>query len=94
VAAILCQQDLISCTACRYCTDGCPMHIAIPDLFACLNASKHFQDRDPAEDYETVCAGAGSRASQCVKCGKCEQACPQHLPVRKLLCDVAKAFER
>lgn len=92
-AAILCRQSLIACTACRYCTDGCPMHIAIPDLFACLNARRHFQDRDPAEDYEAVCAAAGSRASQCVKCGRCEEACPQHLPIRELLGNAAKIFE-
>ena len=36
----------------------------------------------------------GRKASDCVKCGKCEHVCPQHLPIRKLLQDVAKEFEK
>lgn len=38
VREIFHAMNLIPCTACRYCTDGCPRHIAIPDLFAMLNA--------------------------------------------------------
>ena len=41
----------------------------------------------------TVLAGHG-RASDCVKCGKCEQACPQHLPIRQYLEDVAQVFDQ
>ena len=44
VREIFRAQGLIPCTACRYCTDGCPKQIAIPDLFACLNAKKQFQN--------------------------------------------------
>lgn len=93
VAAVLCWQKLIACTACRYCTDGCPMHIAIPEFFACLNGRRHFRDGDPAEDYAKACAGGRNPASACVQCGKCEEVCPQHLPVRELLAQAAKEFE-
>ncbi len=39
-------------------------------------------------------AGGKGKASDCIKCGKCEQACPQHLPIRQLLEDVAREFEK
>ncbi len=89
-------QNLIPCTACRYCTDGCPKHIAIPDLFACMNTKKRDNDWNQDYYYNVVLTGEGKggKASECIQCGKCEHACPQHLPIRKLLEDVAATFER
>lgn len=84
---------LIPCTACRYCTDGCPQHIAVPDLFATMNSKKLYKDWN-ADYYYGIHTGPGRRASDCLKCGKCEKACPQHLPIRQLLEDVAKEFEK
>lgn len=94
VCEIFRSQDIIPCTACRYCTDGCPKHIAIPDLFACLNAKKQFQNWNTDYYYNNIHTKNGGKASDCVKCGKCEDICPQHLPVRKLLADVAEEFDR
>ena len=84
---------LIPCTACRYCTEGCPQHIAIPDLFATMNSKKLYKDWN-ADYYYGMHTGPGRRASDCLKCGKCEKACPQHLPIRQLVEDVAKEFEK
>lgn len=84
---------LIPCTACRYCTDGCPQHIAVPDLFATMNSKKLYKDWN-ADYYYGMHTGPGRRASDCLKCGKCEKACPQNLPIRQLLEDVAKEFEK
>ena len=94
VQEIFHSKRLIPCTGCRYCTDGCPQHIAIPDLFATMN-SKQLHHRWNADFYyNEVHTAPGRRASDCVKCGKCEQVCPQHLPIRQLLEDVAKEFEK
>lgn len=86
-------KNLIPCTACRYCTDGCPRKISIPDLFACLNAKKVFRNWNTDYYYNNVHTVRNGKASDCVKCGKCEQACPQHLPIRELLEQVAAEFD-
>lgn len=92
VREIFKSQNLISCTACRYCVDGCPKNISIPDLFACYNESHIWKSGTPKYYYEIHTDGRGL-ASDCIGCGKCEAACPQHLQIRELLCKVAEKFE-
>ena len=93
VCRIFRSMDLIPCTACHYCTDGCPMNIRIPRLFTCMNNKKRFRDWNADFYYEVMTRNAG-KASDCVGCGQCEAICPQHLPIRDLLRDVAAEFER
>lgn len=94
VQEIFRSMNLIPCTACRYCTDGCPKHISIPDLFADMNAKQIYHDWNADYYYSDVHTSEGRRASDCIKCGKCEKSCPQYLPIRKLLEDVAEVFEK
>ena len=94
VQEIFHRKDLIPCTACRYCTDGCPKHISIPDLFAIMNTKQIHHDWNADCYYEDVHTAPGRKASDCLKCGKCEKVCPQHLPIRKLLEQVAAEFEK
>lgn len=93
VCAIFKKQDLIPCTACRYCVDGCPMQILIPDMFAAMNANKHFDNFNPKFYYHNVLTKDHGKASECIKCGLCEHSCPQQLPIRDLLEQVAQTFE-
>lgn len=89
--------DMIPCTACHYCVDEnhCPKHIRIPDVFACLNSKKAFNDWNMDIYYSSVLSANGSgKASECIGCGGCERVCPQHLEIRKLLGDVAATFEK
>lgn len=96
VCGIFRNLNLIPCTSCRYCIEEseCPKGIRIPDLFAALNAHEAFHNWNTAYYYNSVITGSGhGKASECIKCGKCEKVCPQHLPIRELLKDVARTFE-
>lgn len=94
VQEIFKNMNLIPCTACRYCKAGCPKKIAIPDLFAVMNTKQIYHDWNADYYYNNVHTAQGRKASDCIKCGKCEKACPQHLEIRRLLEDVAKEFEK
>lgn len=97
VTKIILSKEKIACTGCRYCVDGCPMQIAIPDYFKLMNDISKYGEGHTSKakqnyDYFTGALGKG-KASACVKCGKCEEHCPQHLPIRKYLEDTAAALE-
>lgn len=94
VRDIIRSLGAIQCTACRYCVAGCPKKILIPDLFACMNAKTIFHDWNADYYYNMVHTARNGKASECVECGKCEAACPQHLEIRRLLKEVAKEFEK
>ena len=88
--------NLVPCTGCRYCVDEshCPKGIRIPDMFSSLNMHEAFHNWNTGYYYNNVITGEGhGKASECIRCGKCEKVCPQHLPIRDLLKKVAATFE-
>ena len=93
VRDIVVKQSLIPCTACKYCVDGCPQKIAIPDLFSCYNDYKTFKSWN-VEYLYSVHTKTGGKAADCISCGQCEAACPQHLEIPKLLKKVADVFDK
>lgn len=93
VCAIIKGMNLIPCTACRYCVEGCPKKINIPDLFAVMNTRSLYRGWNANHHYVRGHSEVGSKASECIKCGRCEAACPQHLKIRELLEQVAKEFK-
>lgn len=84
--------DRIPCTACHYCTPGCPMGIHIPEIFSVMNTYKMYGELERARQDYTWRPG-GPKASECIQCGQCEGACPQHLPIIELLEETAKTLE-
>ena len=96
VAEILSALPAVACTACRYCVDGCPRNIPIPDYFALYNRDQLVlrQGGQPdKEDYRRLAQGQGL-ASACVNCRQCVNACPQHLPVVDWLRRTANLYEK
>ncbi|MDE6657013.1 MAG: aldo/keto reductase [Oscillospiraceae bacterium] len=93
VCQIFRSMNMIPCTACHYCTDGCPMKIRIPDVFSCYNLKTKFHSWNQ-DYYYDILTHENGKASDCIKCGQCEEICPQHLKITELLEDVAKEFEK
>ena len=85
---------LIPCTTCNYCAKVCPKNIGISGTFAALNCLTLYEDMARAKHQEEwLVSGHGkSAATDCIKCGRCEQACPQHISIRKELERAAKEF--
>ena len=93
VHAAFASLGMVPCTACHYCTDGCPKRIMIPELFADLNAKRVFGGWNPGWYYANVHTAEGHGSpGECIGCGKCERECPQGLPIRELLKEVEAAF--
>ena len=83
----------VPCTACRYCVDGCPKQIPIPDIFTAMN--KQLGNGQAQEARESYAAAVQCRgmASDCVSCRRCEKACPQHIRITEELKKAAEMLE-
>lgn len=83
----------IPCTACHYCTGGCPMQINIPDLFKVMNRDLLFGDHEDSKKRYANLTKDGGLASSCIGCRQCEGECPQHIEITDWLHKIAEAFE-
>ena len=90
---IMGQSPLIPCTDCRYCVDGCPQNIPIPEVFDAMNLRLgNGQIAESREAYARATQGRGL-ASECIKCGQCNDACTQNIDIMARLEEVADALE-
>lgn len=90
----LAKIPLIPCTTCNYCAKVCPMDIGISGSFTAMNYLTLYGDKDAALGQENWLVGkhGRKRADQCIKCGKCEEACPQHIKIRENLEEVKRVL--
>jgi len=95
VAGLINGNTAVPCTTCRYCVAGCPKKIAIPDYFALYNSAKRAVTGNLSSQfvYYMNLTSTHGKAGDCIGCGKCEKACPQHLKVADFLKDVSAAFD-
>ena len=91
---VLRKIPLIPCTKCNYCAKVCPKNIGISDTFSAMNTFTFYGDKERAKRQEksSVSEKGKAAATDCIKCGRCEQACPQHISIRKELEKAAKEF--
>lgn len=98
VAKIINSRITVPCTACHYCTEGCPMNIAIPEYFSLYNEDMRENLEEKGwtinfTNYELLSEKRG-KAKDCIACGQCENVCPQHLTIIDFLKDVSAHFDR
>jgi predicted aldo/keto reductase-like oxidoreductase len=87
------QYGFIGCTGCRYC-QPCPQGVNIPKIISLFNEyfMKDRNDEIKKKYWEHITPE--SQAKRCARCGKCEELCPQKLPVRDVLQRAALLFEQ
>ena len=90
----LAAMPTVPCTSCGYCEKVCPAGIGIRGSIAALNQLVLFRDEARARNYEQwqVVKAGRKRASECLRCGACETACPQRIAIRDALSRAASAF--
>lgn len=87
------EKEKVGCTGCRYCMP-CPKGVDIPGTFACYN-TMYTENKSAGRFQFAQTVGLTKEpafASQCVQCGKCEQHCPQSIPIREKLKEADKAL--
>ncbi len=87
------ERERVGCTGCRYCMP-CPKGVDIPGIFRCWNTMYTESKREGRLQFaQTVgLTRAPSFATQCIRCGKCEQHCPQSIPIREKLQEADRAL--
>ena len=86
------ENILIPCTACRYCTEGCPAKINIPRYFELYNEQNRYGVNLFKWHYNEEKKNSGGPLD-CIECGQCEHHCPQKLKIVSLLKEVGTKFE-
>ncbi len=82
----------IPCTACHYCTAGCPKQIPIPEIFAARNKQLVWGQIDEGRKAYAQAVKDVGTACDCIACGQCEKACPQQIKVIEKLKECANEF--
>ena len=76
------------CTACRYCMP-CASGVDIPDVLAALNNAFVWDDTNP---WLTGYISVNGKAGKCTECKKCEEICPQGIPISAFMKEAVSLF--
>ncbi|MBO5534171.1 MAG: aldo/keto reductase [Clostridia bacterium] len=81
----------VPCTACRYCTEGCPMELDIPRMIAAYNGLKN---GDHMAGYQPDEAQPSMDPRRCIGCGSCASICPQNIRIPEILQELAQMLTK
>lgn len=90
-AGIINEATAVPCTSCKYCLEECPISVNVPAYFGLLNLYKTLGAKTNMYYQRAIFGHA--KASECLKCGKCEKICPQHIAIREHLEKFAAIYE-
>lgn len=90
-ADIINGETAVQCTSCKYCLEECPISVNIPGYFGLLNLYRSLNKK--TNMYYERASFDHAKASECLKCGKCEKICPQHINIREKLVEFADIYE-
>lgn len=94
VCSRLAEHHTIPCTGCAYCMH-CPQRVAIPYNFFAYNDYMTSGDLKHAQHYYDVQFKTfGAQAAACIGCKKCEDLCPQHIPISEWMPIIARLLGR
>ena len=87
------------CTGCKYCEPSCPEEIRISDIFHHMIVRSVYGGEEAAIKGYAFMKSSAERtgkkmADACVECGKCEEECPQNIPIREQLKQACEVLDK
>jgi len=87
------KLGFVQCRGCQYCMP-CPQGVNIPRIMSLYNEFYVNGRTDEIRKKYSELVSPEFGAKNCVRCCKCEELCPQRIPIRNVLSDSVKIFEQ
>jgi len=93
VAAKMTAKTSLPCTACRYCTEHCPMELDIPRIIELYNEHV-YSDGGFLAPMAIGALPEEKKPSACIGCAACEAVCPQTIKISEMMRDFTEKLKK